>query len=278
MKKWYAVIGNPIEHSLSPLMHNTWMTVEERDAAYLPLHVLPENLEQAFTGMKVLGISGFNITIPHKETILPLLDELDPLSKKMGAVNTVVRLENGQYKGYNTDGLGFVKSLEDAVGTQHKNKRLLIIGAGGASRGICFALVQEGYTNIAIANRTVSKAQAICNELDTNAEALSLDEAATQLGEFDIIVQTTSAGLNHSEFALPLSLENLSKTAIVADIVYNPLMTPFLAQSKEKGATVVTGLGMFIHQGALAYSYWTDVYPKAAVVEDILLANLGGNK
>ncbi|MFD2868869.1 shikimate dehydrogenase [Kurthia populi] len=278
MKKWYAVIGNPIEHSLSPLMHNTWMTVEERDAAYLPLHVLPENLEQAFTGMKVLGISGFNITIPHKETILPLLDELDPLAKKMGAVNTVVRLENGQYKGYNTDGLGFVKSLEDAVGTQHKNKRLLIIGAGGASRGICFALVQEGYTNIAIANRTVSKAQAICNELDTNAEALSLDEAATQLGEFDIIVQTTSAGLNHSEFALPLSLENLSKTAIVADIVYNPLMTPFLAQSKEKGATVVTGLGMFIHQGALAYSYWTDVYPKAAVVEDILLANLGGNK
>lgn len=278
MKKWYAVIGNPIEHSLSPLMHNTWMTVEERDAAYLPLHVLPENLEQAFTGMKVLGISGFNITIPHKETILPLLDELDPLAKKMGAVNTVVRLENGQYKGYNTDGLGFVKSLEDAVGTQHKNNRLLIIGAGGASRGICFALVQEGYTNIAIANRTVSKAQAICNELDTNAEALSLDEAATQLGEFDIIVQTTSAGLNHSEFALPLSLENLSKTAIVADIVYNPLMTPFLAQSKEKGATVVTGLGMFIHQGALAYSYWTDVYPKAAVVEDILLANLGGNK
>lgn len=278
MKKWYAVIGNPIEHSLSPLMHNTWMTVEERDATYLPLHVLPENLEQAFTGMKVLGISGFNITIPHKETILPLLDELDPLAKKMGAVNTVVRLENGQYKGYNTDGLGFVKSLEDAVGTQHKNKRLLIIGAGGASRGICFALVQEGYTNIAIANRTVSKAQAICNELDTNAEALSLDEAATQLGEFDIIVQTTSAGLNHSEFALPLSLENLSKTAIVADIVYNPLMTPFLAQSKEKGATVVTGLGMFIHQGALAYSYWTDVYPKAAVVEDVLLANLGGNK
>jgi len=254
------------------------MTVEERDATYLPLHVLPENLEQAFTGMKVLGISGFNITIPHKETILPLLDELDPLAKKMGAVNTVVRLENGQYKGYNTDGLGFVKSLEDAVGTQHKNKRLLIIGAGGASRGICFALVQEGYTNIAIANRTVSKAQAICNELDTNAEALSLDEAATQLGEFDIIVQTTSAGLNHSEFALPLSLENLSKTAIVADIVYNPLMTPFLAQSKEKGATVVTGLGMFIHQGALAYSYWTDVYPKAAVVEDVLLANLGGNK
>ena len=278
MKKWYAVIGNPIEHSLSPLMHNTWMTVEERDAAYLPLHVLPENLEQAFTGMKVLGISGFNITIPHKETILPLLDELDPLAKKMGAVNTVVRLENGQYKGYNTDGLGFVKSLEDAVGTQHKNKRVLIIGAGGASRGICFALVQEGYTNIAIANRTVSKAQAICNELDTSAEALSLDEAATQLGEFGIIVQTTSAGLNNSEFALPLSLENLSKTAIVADIVYNPLMTPFLAQSKEKGATVVTGLGMFIHQGALAYSYWTDVYPKAAVVEDVLLANLGGNK
>lgn len=278
MKKWYAVIGNPIEHSLSPLMHNTWMTSEERDAAYLPLHVLPENLEQAFEGMKLLGISGFNITIPHKETIIPLLDELDPLAEKMGAVNTVVRQGNGTYKGYNTDGLGFVKSLEDAVGKTHRDKQVLVIGAGGASRGICFALVQEGYTNITVANRTITKAQAICDELDVAAQALSLDEAEAQLAEFGIIVQTTSAGLNHSDFELPLSLENLSKTAIVADIVYNPLMTPFLAQSKEKGATVVTGLGMFIHQGALAYSYWTDVYPKAAVVEDVLLANLGGNK
>ena len=278
MKKWYAVIGSPIEHSLSPLMHNTWMTSEERDAAYLPLHVLPENLEQAFEGMKLLGISGFNITIPHKEMIIPLLDELDPLAEKMGAVNTVVRQGNGTYKGYNTDGLGFVKSLEDAVGKTHRDKRVLVIGAGGASRGICFALVQEGYTNIVVANRTVSKAQAICNELDVAAQALSLDEAEAQLSEFGIIVQTTSAGLNRSDFKLPLSLENLSETAIVADIVYNPLMTPFLAQSKEKGATVVTGLGMFIHQGALAYSYWTDVYPKAAIVEDVLLENLGGNK
>lgn len=278
MKKWYAVIGDPIEHSMSPLMHNTWMHAEERDGTYIPLHITKENLAEAFNGMKLLGCSGFNVTIPHKEAIIPLLDDIDPLAQKMGAVNTVVRQLDGTYKGYNTDGLGFVKSLEDAVGTAHKDKKVLVIGAGGASRGICFALAQEGYTKLTIANRTVSKAQAICDELDVPATACSLDEAAEQLDQFGILIQTTSAGLNHSAFSLPLSIEKLSNTAIVADIVYNPLMTPFLAQSQQKGATVVTGLGMFIHQGALAYSYWNDVYPAADTVKTVLLEQLGGNQ
>lgn len=277
MKKWYAVIGDPIEHSMSPLMHNTWMNAEGRDGTYIPLHITKENLVESFNGMKLLGCSGFNVTIPHKEAIIPLLDDIDPLAQKMGAVNTVVRQLDGTYKGYNTDGLGFVKSLEDAVGTHHKDKRVLVIGAGGASRGICFALAQEGYTKLNIANRTVAKAQAICDELDIVATAYSLEEAAASLDEFGIIIQTTSAGLNNSAFRLPLSLEKLSNTAIVADIVYNPLMTPFLAQSQQKGATVVTGLGMFIHQGALAYSYWNDVYPTADTVKPVLLEQLGGN-
>ncbi|WP_146548225.1 MULTISPECIES: shikimate dehydrogenase [Rummeliibacillus] len=276
MRKWYAVIGDPIEHSMSPLMHNAWMAEESRDASYIPIHVQPENLEQAVASLKLLGCSGWNITIPHKEKIIPYLDELDESARKMGAVNTVVRQPNGTYKGYNTDGLGFVRSLEDEIGDSHRDEQVLIIGAGGAARGIAFALVATGYRHITIANRTVSKAQAICDELDITAKAISLTEAAEQLSGFEILVQTTSAGLNHSAFALPIAMDRLSSTAIVADIVYNPLMTPFLIEAKKKGATVITGLGMFIHQGALAYSYWTDTYPKAKVVRHLLLEHLGG--
>ncbi|WP_397539393.1 shikimate dehydrogenase [Rummeliibacillus pycnus] len=277
MRSWYAVIGDPIEHSMSPLMHNAWMAEENRDASYIPVHVLPENLEQSVVALKTLGCSGWNITIPHKEKIIPYLDELDESAQKMGAVNTVVKQLDGTYKGYNTDGLGFVRSLEKEVGNGHRNKRVLVIGAGGAARGIAFALVATGYTHITIANRTVSKAKVICAELDIEAKAISLNEAAEQLEQFEILVQTTSAGLNNSEFTLPFSMKQLSTTAIVADIVYNPLMTPFLKEAKKKGATVVTGLGMFIHQGALAYSYWTGTYPKAEVVSDLLLEQLGGN-
>ncbi|HWI48455.1 MAG TPA: shikimate dehydrogenase [Rummeliibacillus sp.] len=277
MRNWYAVIGDPIEHSMSPLMHNAWMAEENRNASYIPVHVLPENLEQSVAALKTLGCSGWNITIPHKEKIIPYLDELDESARKMGAVNTVVKQPDGTYKGYNTDGLGFVRSLEEEVGNGHRNKRVLVIGAGGAARGIAFALVATGYTHITIANRTVSKAKVICDELGIEAKAISLNEAAEQLEQFEILVQTTSAGLNHSEFTLPFSMKQLSTTAIVADIVYNPLMTPFLKEAKKKGATVVTGLGMFIHQGALAYSYWTGTYPKAEVVSDLLLEQLGGN-
>lgn len=276
MKKWYSVIGDPIEHSMSPLMHNAWIAEEGRDASYIPLHVKPENLEQAVASLKLLGCSGWNITIPHKEKIIPFLDEIDEMARKMGAVNTVVKQSDGTYKGYNTDGLGFVRSLEDEIGDSHREQQVLIIGAGGAARGIAFALVATGYTHITIANRTVSKAQAICDELDVEANAISLEMASEQLNKFEILVQTTSAGLNHSDFALPILMDRLSSTAIVADIVYNPLMTPFLIEAKKKGATVVTGLGMFIHQGALAYSYWTDSYPEAKVVRSLLLEQLGG--
>lgn len=277
MKKWYAVIGNPIEHSMSPLMHSTWIEKEGKNASYIPVHVLPENLEAAVTSLKLLGCSGWNVTIPHKESIIPLLDDIDDTAAQMGAVNTVVRMQDGRYKGYNTDGLGFVRSLEEAVGIDHRHKSVLLIGAGGAARGIAFALKQTGYRQINIANRTISKAQAICDDLDIEAKALTLERASEDLDRYDIIIQTTAAGLNKSEFSMPIGLKRLSKTAIVADIVYNPMMTPFLKEAKRSGATIVTGLGMFIHQGALSYSYWMGSYPNAKDVEGLLLRQIGGN-
>ncbi|QPQ29910.1 shikimate dehydrogenase [Lysinibacillus sp. JNUCC 51] len=276
MKKWFAVIGDPIEHSKSPAMHNAWFEELSLDATYIPVHVSSENLESAVAGLKTLGASGWNITIPHKTAIIPYLDELDELAQKMGAVNTVVRTKEGRLKGYNTDGVGFVRSLEEAIGKSHKDKPVLLIGAGGAARGIAFAMQQQGYTNLTIANRTVANAQAIVDEMGIG-NAISLAEAEEILADFGILVQMTSAGLATGNFSMPFSLERLAKGAIVADIVYNPLMTPFLKAAEEKGATVVTGLGMFVHQGAIAFEHWLGEYPNTNSMIAQLKAQLGGN-
>ncbi|MFJ7732651.1 shikimate dehydrogenase [Lysinibacillus sp. NPDC097231] len=275
MKKWFAVMGDPIEHSKSPAMHNAWFEEKSIDATYIPVHVSSENLESAVTGLKTLGASGWNVTIPHKTAIIPYLDELDELAQKMGAVNTVVRTKEGKLKGYNTDGVGFVRSLEDAVGKSHKDKPVLLIGAGGAARGIAFAMQQQGYKNLTIANRTVANAQAIVDEMGTGS-AISLTDAEETLADFSILVQMTSAGLATGNFSMPFSLERLAEGAIVADIVYNPLMTPFLQAAEEKGATVVTGLGMFVHQGAIAFEYWLGEYPNTNSMVAQLKAQLGG--
>ena len=260
MKKWFAVIGDPIVHSKSPEMHNAWYEEMNADATYIPVHVKPEDLQKAVESFKTLGASGWNITIPHKQTIIPFLDELDEMAEKMGAVNTVVRTAQGKLKGYNTDGVGFVRSLEEAIGTGHKDKRILLIGAGGAARGIAFALHAAGYEKLTIANRTVANAQAIIKELGAG-EAMSLLDAETQLDTFAVFIQTTPAGLKNGEFALPFSMDKFPTGAIAADIVYNPLMTPFLLAAQEKQAMIVNGLGMFVHQGAVAYEYWLGEYP-----------------
>lgn len=277
MKKWYAVIGDPIGHSLSPMMHNEWFQQLGIDATYLPIHVKEEDLEAAVASMKLLGISGFNVTIPHKEKIRPFLDALDETAEKMGAVNTVVRLEDGRLKGYNTDGLGFVRSLEEVIGDTKRHEKVLLIGAGGAARGIAFALESIGYTDVTICNRTVEKAQQICAELTIPAQAISLNTASEQLDEYAILIQTTPAGMKNSQVTIPFSLEKLKSSAIVADIVYNPLMTPLLQAAQDKGATIVSGLGMFIHQGALAFEYWTKQSPDPTAVKEQLLTHLGGN-
>lgn len=275
MKKWFAVIGDPIAQSKSPNMHHAWYEETGVDAAYIPLHVKEGNLKQAVQSLRLLGASGWNVTIPHKQSIIPFLDELDELARKMGAVNTVVRLKDGRLKGYNTDGPGFVKSLEEAIGTQHRKQRLLLIGAGGAARGIAFALQQAGYTSITIANRTIGNAEAIIQEMG-EGQAVSLEEAESTLDTYKIFVQTTPAGMSTGNFNLPFSLEKFPAGAIAADIVYNPLMTPFLLAAEEKGAKIVNGLGMFVHQGAIAYQYWLGEYPNTNGMIARLTEQLGG--
>lgn len=275
MKKWFAVIGDPIAQSKSPEMHNGWYQLSNIDATYVPIHVKEEELQQAVASLKLLGASGWNVTIPHKQAIIPLLDELDPLAEKMGAVNTVVRTAEGKLKGYNTDGPGFVKSLEDVIGEGHTDKALMLIGAGGAARGIAFALYAAGYRNITIANRTVAKAQSIIDELGAG-KAISLEEAADTLDSYQIFVQTTPAGMSTGQVDLPFAMDKFPGQAIAADIVYNPLMTPFLIEAEKRGAVIVNGLGMFVHQGAIAYEYWLGHYPKTNETIATLTAQLGG--
>lgn len=261
MKKWYAVIGDPIAHSRSPEMHTRWLDEEKIDASYIPIHLTKEQLAEGVNSLRLLGCSGWNVTVPHKEAIIPLLDAIDPLAEKMQAVNTVVRQADGTLKGYNTDGLGYVRSLEERFPEISKESRVLIIGAGGAAKGIAFAMKQEGYSSITITNRTMERAETLAQSL--GKQAMTLDEASEQLDSFDILIQTTSVGMQHSIQGVPLDLANLRSDAIVTDIIYTPKETEFLRLARQKGAKTMNGLGMFIHQGALAFSYWTNRYPDA---------------
>ena len=158
MKKWYAVIGDPIGQSMSPEMQESWLQENNIDASYIPIHVRAEELEDAVASLKRLGCSGWNVTVPHKSAVIPLLDEIDASAKVMNAVNTVEVLADGTLRGSNTDGAGFVRSLEEVFGTRCQNRNVLIIGAGGAARGISYALQEAGYGPIHFTNRTIEKA------------------------------------------------------------------------------------------------------------------------
>lgn len=275
MKKWYAVIGDPIAQSMSPGMHETWFTDNKIDAAYIPIHVTTDRLREAIEGLKNLGCSGWNITVPHKSAIIPFLHQLDPSAEQMNAVNTVHVLEDGTLVGSNTDGKGFVRSLEEAYGKQCKDKKVLIIGAGGAARGIAFALHSAGYGPIFFTNRTLEKAEQLAIDL-SNSIVLSVAEAELSLSEFGLIVQTTSVGMNFAKKGMPLNPENLSEGTVVADIIYNPLETEFLTEARKRGARTLNGVGMFVHQGALAFETWTDIRPETGLMIEKITTTLGG--
>jgi len=276
VKKWYAVIGDPISHSMSPFMHTKWFAEQGLDASYIPIQVKKEQLVRAISSLRVLGASGWNVTIPHKEAIIPYLDHLDESARSMGAVNTVVVEDDGSLTGYNTDGAGFVQSLEEEIGVLLKQQSpILIIGAGGAARGISFALKSHGYTNISCANRTFESAEKLIHDIK-GTKAYTLEEAENLMGSFQILIQTTSAGMKNSSIATPLSLKFLKPSAIVADIVYNPLLTPFLLEAKEQRARTVTGLGMFVHQGSLSFQKWTTHRPNTERMMKELERLLGG--
>jgi shikimate dehydrogenase len=270
MKKWYAVIGDPVSHSKSPAMHEAWFRENDIDASYVPIHVPAGTVGDAVAALRRLGASGWNVTVPHKQAIIPYLDEVEPLAAEMQAVNTVKVLPDGRLLGMNTDGPGFVRSLEERIGSARRNDRVLIIGAGGAANGIALAMRQGGYEKVAVCNRTVEKAEALCNRI--GGEALGLEEAAGKLGEFGIIIQTTPVGMSTATGGLPIAMDHLDPGAVVADIVYSPLYTDFLKAAMNNGNEIVDGLGMFIWQGALAFNEWTGLMPDTLGTRQRLIA------
>ncbi|MCM3566540.1 shikimate dehydrogenase [Neobacillus mesonae] len=276
MKKLFAVIGDPIKHSMSPAMHNDLFSFYQIDANYLSFQVKNENLQDAAKGLRAIGAGGFNVTVPHKTAIIPFLDEVDELAASIGAVNTVVN-ENGKLKGFNTDGLGFLKGLQ-AYMPSTAGKRILIIGAGGASRAIYFTLAKEEPETIDIANRTVEKAQSLINECPypVSSSALTLAEAETMLGEYDLVVQTTLIGMEPKISEQPLDLNKIKQQSHVCDIIYNPLKTKFLREAEARGANVQNGIDMFVYQGALAFEKWTGIFPEIKRMRENVLKQLGG--
>lgn len=275
--KLYGVIGNPIGHSLSPDMHNDAFSSMQIDAHYHAFRIEEDKLLDAVKGFRAMEISGFNVTIPHKVAIMEHLDSVDELAKQIGAVNTVIN-QNGKLIGYNTDGAGYVRALESIVSGSLMNKRVLLLGAGGACRAIFFTLASKGITKIDIANRTVSRAEDLIKscKYHTFSHAVTMEEAFQQEHTYDIIVNTTSVGMYPNVDETPLSIRHLREGAIVSDIIYNPRETMFLTEAKRAGAIVQNGIDMFVYQGALAFQLWTGTWPNVERMKKLVIAKLGG--
>ncbi|GIN85409.1 shikimate dehydrogenase (NADP(+)) [Heyndrickxia sporothermodurans] len=278
MRNLYGVIGDPIAHSMSPVMHNAAFLELQLNHVYFPFHITPDSLADGIKGMKALGIMGFNVTIPHKEKILPLLDKIDPLAKAIGAVNTVVREKDG-FTGYNSDGLGFIRALKEEWKSDVSNEKVLIIGAGGAAKAIYYSLVYEGVHSIDICNRTKERANELVEAcpFPCQSNVLTLKEAEENLDKYTLIVQTTSIGMSPNIELSPISLQNLKRDTHIVDIIYNPFETKILKDAKKKGATISNGLGMFIYQGAIAFEKWTGITPNIEVMKKVVKNHLGGS-
>lgn len=254
LEKHFAVIGNPIAHSLSPAMHQGGYRELGLEADYLRCEVEPHALPQAVQGLKALGFTGWNVTVPFKEQIIPWLDELTPEALRAGAVNTVKVMEDGRLLGHNTDGKGFVRSIQEELKPE-KDMQVVILGAGGAAKGIAMALLPY-QVKITLLNRTMERAQQLA-ELINSRGGRAVAEAwgpGEWLKSAQLIVQTTSLGLKKEKY--PFSLEGISPETLVVDIIFNPWETPFLREARELGCRTLNGAGMLLYQGALAWEFW----------------------
>lgn len=269
-----GIIGSPVGHSLSPAMQNAAIDELGIEYVYVPFPVEPDFLGQAVEGLRRLGVWGFNVTIPHKSTIIPFLDRISPEAELCGAVNTVCR-EGDFLVGYNTDGAGFLASVREDLAHDPRGSSLLL-GAGGAARGAIVALAGAGALRIVIANRTrergaalVERFQAVFPAVQFITSSLTAEELGEHLREADLLVNTTSVGMNGTSFdSLPLS--ELRSTGKVYDMVYVPAETPLLIAAKARGLACANGLGMLAAQGAAAFSLWTGREAPCAVMRQKL--------
>ncbi len=281
-KKLLAVIGDPVAHSLSPVMQNAALKKLKLPYEYIPLRIKPEQLKE-FAQTKAKRLLGFNITIPHKETILPFLDRLTFEAKLIGAVNTVLQ-ENGKLVGFNTDGSGYLMSLEREKKFNPRNRDIVMLGAGGAARAIATILLLNQARSLVIANRSIQRAQALAQELSSHFKkqkifwcGLEGNELKKYLKRTHLLINATSVGLKGTHF-IDFPWKDLYRQALVSDIVYAPQpMTSFLKEAKKAGHKIHTGEGMLVYQGALALEIWTGKKPDAYLMRRVLLKELKKN-
>jgi shikimate dehydrogenase len=264
MKKLVGLLGHPLGHTLSPLMHNAaYKKIGLNDYEYLPLDVAPQKLAEAVAGLRAGRVLGFNVTIPHKETIIPLLDEVTELARKIGAVNTV-KNQAGRLIGYNTDGPGFLETLKNEGVFDPRRKKAVVLGAGGASRAVSTMLAESGIAELTITDAVKARAEQLANQLalsfDLECQAVELSSPLLlhSIEEADLLVNTSPVGMSPQIENSPLPTKtNLSSRTLVYDLVYNPGETKLLQEAKKAGCKTVSGLGMLVRQGALAFTIFT---------------------
>ncbi len=279
-----GIFGCPIGHSFSPAMHNAAFKYLDMDWVYVPFQVEPHYLSQAVAGIRSLDLAGVNITVPHKQGVVDLIEKLTPIARLTGAVNTIVNA-GGVLTGHNTDGLGFIKALKEEFGVQIQNAAALIIGAGGAARAVSMALAVEGATQIFISNRSYERALNLAEYININthckASVINWPQAQENRQEqrkwedilirASLVVQTTSMGMcPNAEESPPFPFHLLGPEHTVVDLVYNPPYTKFMKQSSGAGAKVCNGIGMLLHQGAIAFKLWTGAEPPIEVMRKAL--------
>ena len=269
-----GIIGFPIRHSISPAFQQAALDHLGLDATYEAWEVKPETVGEVVNWLRSPEMAGFNFTVPHKEAVIPFLDEVDDWSTAAGAVNTIVN-RNGKLTGHNTDGPGFLRALREAGSFSPHGKNVLVLGAGGAARGVVLALIRDAVGNLTIANRTLDRAQQLSrmardNGLDAKAISLEEEGLAAAAASANLIVNCTTVGMSHGpdETGTPLPPALIPATALVYDLVYNPLETPLLREAARAGAGTLSGIYMLVYQGADSFKMWTGQDAPVAVMLD----------
>ena len=277
-----GIIGYPIRHSISPVFQQAALDHHSLDVTYRAWEVTPEGLGGFISKLRQADALGINVTVPHKEAVIPYLDEVDGWAADAGAVNTIHK-DGDALVGHNTDGTGFIRALEGEAGFAPRGRRVLIIGAGGSARAVALALARSGVASITIANRTLRRAGDLAHAVSglgtspgqgpmPEVRAVSLDEIGEAASSGDLIVNCTTLGMRHgpAEAGTALKADHIPPGALVYDLVYNPPDTPLLMEARKAGAATLGGLAMLVYQGAAAFEYWTgleapvDVMMKAA--------------
>lgn len=256
-----GVMGSPVTHSLSPRLHGYWLSEYDIDGAYVPLAVEPDNFVSALRGLSAMGFAGANVTVPHKEAALAAVDDVSETAAAIGAVNTLVCRSDGTIFGDNTDAYGFIENLRaGAPRWSAKSAPALVLGAGGAARAVVYALLQAGVLEIFVCNRTEIRANELAAELGAPITVVPWTARNDVTASVGLLVNTTTLGMA-GQADLDVSVDALPSSAVVTDIVYNPLMTPLLVVAAARGLTTVDGLGMLLHQAAPGFERWFGVTP-----------------